>query len=69
FTPDPVRAWEDESQEEPELRVGARVVHETFGRGRITALEGRGEQKRVTVEFESVGRKLLLHRFAHLRPG
>jgi DNA helicase-2/ATP-dependent DNA helicase PcrA len=60
-------AYEDESQDMPELRIGLRVSHETFGAGRIVALTGRGEQARAVVEFESVGRKNLMLKFAHLR--
>jgi DNA helicase-2/ATP-dependent DNA helicase PcrA len=59
--------YEDESQEPLTARVGARVVHESFGAGRVVAVEGRGDDARAVVDFESVGRKLLLLKFAHLR--
>jgi DNA helicase-2/ATP-dependent DNA helicase PcrA len=68
FFSDSMPAYEDESQDMPELHVGARVNHETFGAGRIVALTGNGEQARAVVEFDSVGRKNLMLKFAHLRP-
>ncbi len=67
FFGDTMPSYEEESQDMPELRVGTRVSHETFGPGRIVALSGRGEQARAVVEFESVGRKNLMLKFAHLR--
>lgn len=67
FFPDRMPSYEDESQALPELRIGARVSHETFGPGRIVALSGRGDQARAVVEFDSIGRKNLMLKFAHLR--
>jgi len=61
--------YEDESQDGFAARVGARVIHESFGRGRIIAIDGRGENSRAIVDFESVGRKHLMLKFAHLRAG
>jgi DNA helicase-2/ATP-dependent DNA helicase PcrA len=66
---DPTPAYEDESQEIHHLRVGARIVHESFGSGRIVAINGQGESAKAVVEFDSVGRKLLLLKYAHLRAG
>ena len=48
------------------LEPGARVVHPYFGPGRIEALHGAGEDARVTIEFDSHGRKQLLLRHARL---
>ncbi len=59
--------YENESQETASLRVGSRVTHESFGKGKIVALDGRGEQARAIVDFEGVGRKHLMLKFAHLR--
>ncbi len=61
--------YENHSQEEFQPRVGLRVVHETFGDGRIVALDGRGEDARAVVEFAGVGRKKLLLKFARLKAG
>ena len=69
YATDPMPDYENHSQEAFELRVGLRVVHETFGSGRIVALDGRGEDARAVVEFASVGRKKLLLKFARLKTG
>ena len=61
--------YENESQAPQRSlhRVGSRVLHETFGHGRIVAIDGTGENARAVVDFESVGRKNLMLKFAHLR--
>ncbi|MFQ5893594.1 MAG: 3'-5' exonuclease, partial [Nitrospinota bacterium] len=53
---------------DPDLMVGRRVHHPSFGHGQILATEGVGEKMKVTVLFESVGRKKLLAAYANLRP-
>jgi len=50
------------------LRIGARVRHQSFGVGTVVAIEGRGEQQKVTVMFPRVGRKKLVAKFAGLEP-
>ncbi len=60
--------YEDETQIPAQLRVGVRVMHEAFGRGTVVAVDGRGENARAVVEFETVGRKHLMMKFARLRP-
>jgi DNA helicase II / ATP-dependent DNA helicase PcrA len=67
YRSDPAPDYENESQEPLHVAVGTRVTHETFGAGRIVALDGRGENARAIVDFESVGRKHLMLKFAHLR--
>ncbi|MFQ6672020.1 MAG: ATP-dependent helicase, partial [Candidatus Tectimicrobiota bacterium] len=52
---------------DPDLMVGRRVHHPSFGHGQILATEGVGEKMKVTVLFESVGRKKLLAAYANLR--
>ncbi len=58
----------EEAQEPLNARVGSIVTHESFGKGRILALDGNGDNLRAIVDFESVGRKHLMLKFAHLRP-
>jgi len=60
--------YENESQDTFQAKVGSRVIHESFGNGRILALDGTGENARAVVEFESVGRKNLMLKYANLRP-
>lgn len=56
-----------ENMSHEELRVGGLVEHEIFGRGRVTNITGGGESLKATVEFESVGRKNLMLKFAKLK--
>ncbi|HTY57252.1 MAG TPA: 3'-5' exonuclease, partial [Bacteroidota bacterium] len=60
--------YENESQDAFHAKVGSRVVHESFGNGKVLALDGSGENARAVVEFESVGRKNLMLKYANLRP-
>ena len=60
--------YESESQDAFHVKVGSRVVHESFGNGRILALDGSGDNTRAVVEFESIGRKNLMLKYANLRP-
>lgn len=46
------------------LVVGSRIEHSRFGRGEVTALAGTGVDAKATVQFENVGTKQLLLRFA-----
>jgi DNA helicase II / ATP-dependent DNA helicase PcrA len=72
----PVPAFDDgdidyasQSQEEPQLRVGAVVEHEVFGKGKIMQLSGKGEDAKAIVMFATAGKKQLMLKFAHLRLG
>ena len=64
----PFIGYESESQDAFHVKVGSRVVHESFGNGRILALDGSGDNTRAVVEFESIGRKNLMLKYANLRP-
>jgi DNA helicase II / ATP-dependent DNA helicase PcrA len=68
FFADPLPDYEGESQVGFQAKVGARVTHEAFGRGKILAIDGSGDNARAVVDFESVGRKHLMLKFANLRP-
>ncbi|HYE95498.1 MAG TPA: UvrD-helicase domain-containing protein [Rubricoccaceae bacterium] len=46
---------------------GTEVHHETFGAGKVIALEGTGDRATATVFFRSVGQKKLKLKFARLR--
>jgi DNA helicase-2/ATP-dependent DNA helicase PcrA len=66
------RSWDERSfeadlnQDLPTLRPGERVKHATFGSGRVVEVAGYGDDLKVTVDFDSVGRKRLLARYAGL---
>lgn len=52
---------------EGQIVPGVVVEHETFGQGKVLAMEGQGQNVKVTVFFKSVGQKKLALRFAKLR--
>ena len=45
---------------------GERVIHATFGSGTVMEVSGFGPDLKVTVVFDSVGKKKLLARYADL---
>ncbi len=51
-----------------ELRVGERVEHEKFGAGLILKLSGSAPEMKAVIDFDSFGEKLLLLKYARLRP-
>ena len=51
-----------------DFSVGTAVIHPTFGRGVVRRREGRGEAAKAWVNFERGGVKLLVLKFANLRP-
>jgi DNA helicase-2/ATP-dependent DNA helicase PcrA len=46
------------------IAVGTRILHDRFGKGVVTAVSGSGIDTKATVNFENVGVKQLLLRFA-----
>ncbi|MFA6469249.1 MAG: UvrD-helicase domain-containing protein [Bacteroidota bacterium] len=67
FTPDEEVDYDNASQEEIRLKVGVYVEHEVFGRGKVTNLSGRGDSAKAIVNFQTVGPKNLMVKFARLR--
>ncbi|MEK6571872.1 MAG: 3'-5' exonuclease, partial [Bacteroidota bacterium] len=49
------------------LRVGCTIEHEMFGRGLVLSLSGRGDTAKAVVQFEVVGRKHLMLKYANLK--
>ena len=60
-------SYDDFNQETRSLRVGSRVVHESFGRGKILSIDGKGNMQKVTIDFEGFGVKNLLTKYAKLQ--
>lgn len=50
-----------------ELQVGSLVQHERFGNGKVINMEGEFPNNKATVQFEGIGPKQLLIKFAKLR--
>ncbi|CAN5727490.1 MAG: UvrD-helicase domain-containing protein [Gemmatimonadetes bacterium] len=57
-----------DSQETPRLVKGTRVRHPQFGAGTVAELSGRGADVRASIDFDSVGRKTVVLRYANLQP-
>ena len=51
-----------------ELRVGERIEHNRFGGGKILELTGRAPDMKARINFDDYGEKLLLLKYAKLRP-
>jgi DNA helicase-2/ATP-dependent DNA helicase PcrA len=51
-----------------DFSTGTAVIHPTFGRGVVRRREGRGDAAKAWVNFERGGVKLLVLKFANLRP-
>lgn len=49
------------------VRVGQFIEHERFGVGKVMAVEGSGDNAKATIEFQNVGKKQLLLRFARFK--
>ena len=49
------------------LAAGTRIEHERFGKGTIVSIEGSGEGMKMRVDFDTVGPKNLLAKFAKFR--
>jgi len=58
---------ESVAQPTVELHVGNEVIHERFGVGKVMALEGNGADQKAAIDFDGVGVKKLLLRFARLK--
>jgi DNA helicase-2/ATP-dependent DNA helicase PcrA len=63
FDPEPDYAVD---QDQPRYVKGERVLHQTFGSGAVVEVTGFGSDLKVTVDFDDVGRKKLLVRYANL---
>jgi DNA helicase II / ATP-dependent DNA helicase PcrA len=56
-----------DAQDAPRFVKGERVRHPQFGRGTIRELSGFGSDLKAVIEFESIGRKKVVLRYANLQ--
>jgi DNA helicase-2/ATP-dependent DNA helicase PcrA len=68
FLNDSMPDYESESQEHFEVKRGAVVQHEIFGRGNVVGVSGKGDAQKAIVQFEGYGTKNLIVKYARLRP-
>ena len=63
YEPDPDAGM---NQDLPRFVKGERVLHQTFGSGAVLEITGFGRDLKVTIDFDEIGRKKLLVRYASL---
>jgi DNA helicase-2/ATP-dependent DNA helicase PcrA len=56
----------DSQENETTFNVGSFVYHETFGKGKVTKLEGSGDKAKISVLFEGNVSKKLIAQYANL---
>lgn len=59
--------YEDFSQSNTTLKIGSKVMHDKFGLGRVTDVQGSGDMIKATVHFEGNNVKQLMLKFAKLK--
>lgn len=59
--------YEDFSQDGVSLKIGSKVMHDKFGLGRVTDVQGSGDMLKATVHFEGNNVKQLMLKFAKLK--
>ena len=60
-------SYDDFNQERRLFRVGSRITHEIFGRGKVLKITGEGDMQKVIIDFEERGKKTLLLKFANIQ--
>ncbi len=50
-----------------DIEVGAEVLHQKFGKGKVLVVEGAGPGKKATVDFAQKGQRVLLLKYAKLQ--
>jgi DNA helicase-2/ATP-dependent DNA helicase PcrA len=60
------RSLSNKSGGSADIKVGYNVMHDRFGKGKVTKLEGDGPDKKATIFFPHHGAKTVLLRFANL---
>lgn len=67
-TPPPQAADPDFRPSPPEeIQPGMQVEHQRFGKGKVQAVEGAGQNRKATVFFKQAGQKQLILKFAKLK--
>ena len=49
------------------IEVGQTVLHQRFGKGKVTEIDGNSGNKKATIQFDGIGKKQLLLKFAKLQ--
>lgn len=59
--------FDDFSQDTVQFRMGQVVSHKKYGKGKVLGISGFGPDMQLTILFDTVGRKQILAKFAHLQ--
>ncbi|MEE9429466.1 MAG: 3'-5' exonuclease, partial [Melioribacteraceae bacterium] len=59
-------SFDDFNQEKRSFRVGSRITHEIFGKGKVLQITGEDDMQKVSIDFEDRGKKTLLLKFANI---
>lgn len=59
--------YDDFDQDNKDVRIGSRVMHEKFGLGKVIDVSGAGDMVKATVNFEGNNIKQLMLKFARLK--
>ena len=59
--------YDDFDQDNKDVRIGSRVMHEKFGLGKVVDVTGSGDMVKATVQFEGNNIKQLMLKFAKLK--
>ena len=59
--------YDDFDQDNKDVRIGSRVMHEKFGLGKVIDVVGSGDMVKATVQFEGNNIKQLMLKFAKLK--
>ncbi|MCC7264328.1 MAG: UvrD-helicase domain-containing protein [Candidatus Latescibacteria bacterium] len=68
YVPDPEPVFDEATGEGDFLTVGRWVVHPSWGRGKVLAREGEGDQERVSIRFGTQVKRVMVA-YAQLEPG
>jgi DNA helicase-2/ATP-dependent DNA helicase PcrA len=56
-----------EADDTSNLKEGMQVTHQRFGKGMVSAMEGSGDNRKATIDFDGAGKKVLVLKFAKLK--
>ena len=68
YDPDDDFTVDADFEDRPSLRKGSRVRHPSFGAGTVVELSGFGMDVKAAIDFDDVGRKTVVLKYANLEP-
>lgn len=62
-----VEYFDDADDKFPEIKKGAEVFHDNFGKGKVLATSGKGVNKKAEIYFDDFGVKMIILKYAKMR--